>query len=121
MRRIVEQTKKVLAIIAIAGIAAVASTTTTTSAGATVTAQNAAATYKSKCASCHGADGSGQTSAGKAMKLRDLRSAEVQAQSDDQLLAIISKGKGKMPGYEKSLGAATCKALVAYTRQLAKK
>ena len=59
------------------------------------------------------------------MKLRDLRSAEVQAQSDEQLYEIIAKGKGqgkaKMPGYEKSLGAATCKALVAHTRKLAGK
>jgi mono/diheme cytochrome c family protein len=81
-------------------------------------AADVAATYKSKCASCHGADGSGQTAAGKAMKVKDLRSAEVQGLSDDQLYALIAKGKGKMPGYEKSLGADTCKALVAYIRQL---
>ena len=36
-----------------------------------------AAIYKSKCASCHGADGKGETPAGKAMKVRDLGSAEV--------------------------------------------
>jgi hypothetical protein len=75
-----------------------------------VAAADAAATYKSKCVSCHGADGAGQTAAGKNLKLKALGSAEVQGMTDDQLLAIISKGKGKMPGYEKSLGAATCKA-----------
>ena len=52
------------------------------------------------------------------MKVKDLRSAEVQHQSDAALYAVVSQGKGKMPGYEKSLGAATCKALVAYIRQL---
>ena len=52
------------------------------------------------------------------MKLKDLRSAEVQGLSDEQLLTIIAKGKGKMPGYEKSLGAETCKALVAHIRTL---
>ena len=52
------------------------------------------------------------------MKLRDLRSAEVQKQTDAELLAVIAKGKGKMPGYEKSLGAATCTALVAHIRKL---
>jgi mono/diheme cytochrome c family protein len=116
MRRMIEQTKKVLAVTAIACIAAFVSTSS--SGGTTMAPADAAATYKSKCASCHGVDGSGQTKVGKAMKLRDLRSAEVRAQSDEQLLAVIAKGKGKMPGYEKSLGAATCTALVAYIKQL---
>jgi hypothetical protein len=50
------------------------------------------------------------------MKLRDLRSAEIQAMSDDALFKVIANGKGKMPGYSKSLGADTCHALVAYVR-----
>ena len=116
MRKIIEQTKKVLAVTAIACIAVLMSTRS--NAGTSAALADAAATYKSKCASCHGANGSGQTAAGKAMKLRDLRSAEVRGQSDEQLLAIISKGKGKMPGYEKPLGADTCKALVAHIKQL---
>ena len=116
MQRIIEQTKKILAVTAIACSAAFVFAYS--SAGAAVAPADAAATYKSKCASCHGANGSGQTAAGKAMKLRDLRSAEVRAQSDDQLYAIIAKGKGKMPGYEKPLGAETCKALAAYIKQL---
>jgi mono/diheme cytochrome c family protein len=82
---------------------------------------DAAATYKAKCANCHGADGSGGTAAGKSLKARDLRSAEVQGQSDAQLFAVISKGKGKMPAFEKTLGADTCKALVAHIRKLAGK
>jgi mono/diheme cytochrome c family protein len=77
-----------------------------------------AALYKSKCASCHALDGSGNTAAGKAAKLRDLRSAEVQALSDAQLKQIIGKGKGKMPGYEKSLGADGVNQLVAYIRSI---
>ena len=87
---------------------------------AEVTAEDAAATYKSKCAMCHAPDGSGNTSVGKSMKLRDLGSAEVQGQSDDQLFQIILKGKGKMPAYEKSLGEDTCKALVTYIRSFKK-
>jgi len=69
--------------------------------------------YGSTCS-----DGSGNTAYGKRSSLRDLRSAEVQAQSDAQLYTITAKGKGKMPGYEASLGADACKALVAYMRQL---
>lgn len=81
-------------------------------------AADAAGTFKAKCAVCHGADGSGNTGPGKAMKLKDLRSAEVKGQSDAALYAVIANGKGKMQGYEKSLGADTCKALVGYVRQL---
>jgi cytochrome c6 len=77
-------------------------------------------TFKAKCATCHGPDGTGNTAAGKAMKVRDLTSSDVQAQTDDQLLEIIAKGKGKMPGFEKSLGADKCKELVAYIRTLKK-
>jgi mono/diheme cytochrome c family protein len=78
---------------------------------------DAAAIYKSKCASCHAADGSGSTAAGKSLKVRDLRSAEVQGMSDDALFNVIAKGKGKMPGYSKSLGDDMCRALVAYCRK----
>jgi cytochrome c553 len=79
-------------------------------------------TYKTKCASCHGLDASGSTPMGKKLNLKDLKSAEVQKLTDAQLLTIISKGKGKMmPGFEKSLGADTCKALVTHLRELAKK
>jgi mono/diheme cytochrome c family protein len=77
-------------------------------------------TFKAKCVACHGADGTGNTAAGKAMKVRDLTSAAVQEQTDAQLLEIIAKGKGKMPAYEKSLGADKCTELVAYIRTLKK-
>jgi len=118
MPRIVDVTKKVFALAAIVAIAAFAAIGS--SASTSVAPADAAATYKTKCASCHGADGAGQTAAGKKMNLKALGSAEVQGMSDDQLLAVISKGKGKMPGYEKSLGAATCKALVAHIRTFKK-
>ena len=81
---------------------------------------DAAATFKAKCVACHGADGKGETPAGKAMKVRDLGSADVQGQSDDALYEIVSKGKGKMPAYEKTLGADQCKQLVAEIRKFKK-
>ena len=83
-------------------------------------AGDGAETFKAKCAACHGADGAGTTAAGKAMKVRDLGSADVQALTDDQLFEIIAKGKGKMPSYEKSIGADKCKELVAYIRTFKK-
>jgi cytochrome c6 len=83
--------------------------------------QDAKATYVQKCAVCHAPDGSGGTAYGKKNSLRDLRSKEVQSLSDDKLMSVIAKGAGKMPGYEKSLGADVCKKLVGYVRELAKK
>jgi len=83
-------------------------------------AADAGATFKAKCASCHGVDGGGQTAKGKELKIRDMRSAEVQKMSDEQLYKITAKGKGKMPGYEKSLGADQVKELVAHIRGLGK-
>ena len=84
-------------------------------------AQDAATLFKTKCAACHGADGKGETPMGKANKLRDLSSADVQKQSDDELATIITAGKGKMPAYGKSLKPEQVKELVAYIRSLAKK
>ena len=78
-------------------------------------AQDAAATYKSKCAMCHGPDGKG----GK-MGTRDFASPEVKAESDAQLTEIITKGKGKMPPYGAKLKDTEIKDLVAYVRSLAK-
>ena len=79
------------------------------------------ATFKAKCAACHGADGSGDTSMGKSLKLRDLRSADVQKQSDADLTGIITNGKGKMPSYKGKLTDDQIKAVVATIRDLAKK
>lgn len=78
-----------------------------------------AALYRQKaCATCHGADGRGQTPAGKAMKARDLGSAEVQKQGDDVLAAVIADGKGKMPAYASTLAAEQIRQLVAFIRTL---
>src|ERR1700751_5809290 len=81
-------------------------------------AADGAALYKAKCASCHGPDGGGTTPMGKAMKLRDLRSPEVQKQSDQELARITADGKGKMPSYKGKLTEAEIKAIVAYIRTL---
>src|SRR6266511_4873773 len=80
---------------------------------------DAAAIYKAKCALCHGPDGAGQTTTGKSMKVRDLRSAEVQKAKDEELKKIIENGKGKMPAYKSKLGQGDIEALVKYIRDLA--
>ena len=77
--------------------------------------------FKAKCAMCHGADGSGTTATGKALKVRDLGSSDVQSQSDAQLTDIVTNGKNKMPAYKGKLTDDQIKGLVAYIRGLAKK
>lgn len=77
--------------------------------------------YKAKCAACHGPDGKGETSVGKANKVRDLGSSEVQKQTDEDLTGMVTNGKNKMPAYGKSLKPEQIKGLVAYIRTLGKK
>jgi mono/diheme cytochrome c family protein len=84
-------------------------------------APGAQETFKAKCASCHGPDGSAATTVGKVLKARDLRSAEVQKHSDAELYKLISDGKGRMPPYKDKLSVADISSLVAYIRGLAKK
>ena len=83
-------------------------------------AQDAAATYKAKCAMCHGPDGKGSPM-GVKMGARDFTSADVQKQTDAQLTEAIAKGKGKMPAYDGKLKDTEIKDLLAYIRGLAKK
>jgi cytochrome c6 len=83
-------------------------------------AQNAAATYKAKCAGCHGADGKGNTGPGKALGVHDFTSADVTKMSDADLIGIVTTGKNKMPAYDKSLKPAEIEALVAFIRGLSK-
>src|SRR5262252_6326486 len=80
----------------------------------------AEATYKAKCAACHGPDGKGETNTGKMMKVKDFASEEVQKMSDADLTAAIGSGKGKMPAY-KSFTPDQVKDLVAYIRAFGKK
>ena len=89
-------------------------------AAAPVFAADGAAIYKAKCAMCHGPDGAGQTTMGKNLKLRDLRSADVQKQTDADLVKWISDGKGKMPSYKGKLSAEEITAVVGYLRSIKK-
>ena len=77
-------------------------------------------TFKAKCAACHGATGAGDTTMGKNLKLRDLSSADVQKQSDDELTTIITKGKGKMPAYDGKLTKEQIGDVVKFIRSLKK-
>ena len=101
-----------LVILLAAGLVALSSTS--------LMAQDAAGTFKAKCAMCHGADGKG-SSIGLKMGAHDFTSDDVQKQTDAQLTDIITKGKNKMPAYEGKLKDTEIKDLVAFIRGLAKK
>ena len=88
---------------------------------AAITADEAEATFKAKCAICHGMDGSGNTVTGKKLNAKDLRRDEIRKMSDSQLYQIIGYGKNKMPGYEQTLGKEKVNQLINYTRGLGKK
>jgi mono/diheme cytochrome c family protein len=77
-----------------------------------------AATFKTRCAPCHGPDGSGQTPVGKNLKVQDLRSPEVQKLSDAEMTKVLTDGKGKMPASK--LSADDMKAVIAFVRSLKK-
>ena len=81
---------------------------------------DAAKLYKTNCGLCHSANGSGDSPSGKALHAKDLRSEEVQKQSDEALSEIITKGKGKMPAFGSKIKPDDVTKLVTYLRALPK-
>ncbi len=80
--------------------------------------QSAADVYKTRCISCHGADGKGEAPAGKAMHARDFNSPEVKNESDDELFEIIKNGKNKMPRFAGKLTDDQLRVQIAYIHSL---
>jgi len=78
------------------------------------------ATYKAKCAMCHGADGTGDTPVGHSMKLRSLKSPEDIKATDEELFKQTKEGVGKMQGYAGKLTDTQIQDVVAYIRTLQK-
>lgn len=89
-----------------------------------VMAADGAAIFKTKCAACHGPDASGATPMGQKMKIRDLRSADVQKQTDADLTAMIATGgKDAKPAHAfktKGLSDGDITALVTFIRSIKK-
>ncbi len=83
----------------------------------------AADNWDNNCASCHGADGKGQTKTGKKLKLRDYTDAKVQAElKDEEMVKAVTEGvkvdgKEKMKSFKDELSADEIKDLVAYIRK----
>ena len=85
----------------------------------------AAENWENNCASCHGADGKGQTKQGKKLKVSDYTDAKMQAQlkDEDMLKAVLegvkdkASGKERMKGFKEETSEAEAKDLVAYIRK----
>ncbi|HEV2279046.1 MAG TPA: cytochrome c [Acidobacteriaceae bacterium] len=92
----------------------------TTLAAAPAMAQDGGALYKTKCAMCHGADGTGNTPVGKSMKVRSFKSDEDVKATDAALIKDTKDGVGKMPAYAGKLTDAQIQDVVAYIRTLQK-
>jgi mono/diheme cytochrome c family protein len=77
--------------------------------------------YLDKCSVCHGQDGAGNTAKGRKLKVKNVRSPEVQKLSEAEMIDIVAKGKGKdMDGFGRELGDDMVKQVVTYYRSLAK-
>ena len=76
--------------------------------------------YKTRCSACHGKNGAGDTMLGRNLKLRPLGSDDVQKRSDEELFTIISKGKNRMPPFDRKLSKDQIRDLVKYIRSLKK-
>ncbi|WP_348268742.1 cytochrome c [Edaphobacter paludis] len=76
--------------------------------------------YKAKCQMCHGADGFGNTPAGKAMKTRPLNSPDVLKESDTDLITVIKNGKNKMPAFSGKLTDPQIHDIIEYVHTLQK-
>ena len=92
--------------------------------GAVLVAAPVAENWENHCMKCHGADGKGQTKAGKKLNVRDYTDAKVQTEMKDEAMikataeGVFDKGgKEKMKAYKDELSAEEIKELVAYIRK----
>lgn len=81
--------------------------------------QNGAAIYTRSCSRCHGADGRAQTAKGKAVDAADFTSDDWQPDLARDI-RIVTKGKGDMPTFKRTLKPAEIQAVVAYIRRFRK-
>jgi mono/diheme cytochrome c family protein len=79
-----------------------------------------AATFKLKCAMCHGSDGLAATPAGKVFKAASFLDPAIVKAPDAELIAVVKNGKNKMPAWAGKLTDDQIAAVVAYIRTLQK-
>jgi mono/diheme cytochrome c family protein len=75
------------------------------------------ATYKAKCAMCHGPAGTPSASMAKAMGVKPASDPEIKKLTEAQMIAAVKNGKGKMKPVA-GLADAQVKDVAAYFRTL---
>lgn len=70
--------------------------------------------FQARCAVCHGLDGSGRGPGGLRLGPRNLASARWLTQQDQEdLVAILLRGRSAMPGFQRQLSEAEARRLLA--------
>lgn len=96
-------------------------------AGTAAVAADAKVNWEKHCQKCHGADGKGQTTMGKKLKVLDYTNPEHQKKfTDEEAFKITKEGKKEgdktlMKAYKNELSDEEIKALIEYVRKFAKK
>ena len=77
--------------------------------------------WTAQCAKCHGADGTGNTTMGKKLKLSDYTTAAGQAFTDEKAVdaitnGVVEDGKVKKKGFKDKLTADEINDLVKFVR-----
>ena len=83
-------------------------------------AQTAADVYKTKCQSCHGADGMATTAMGKTLKVRPISDPSVKRISEAAMIEAVKNGMGKMQPYKDKLSDAEIKESIVRFRSFMK-
>ena len=80
--------------------------------------------WENHCTKCHGADGTGQTKAGRKLNVKDYTDPKVQAEMKDAEMVKATaegvkdkNGKERMKAYKDELSPAEINDLVAYIRK----
>jgi mono/diheme cytochrome c family protein len=76
--------------------------------------------YQKRCQACHAADGAGNKQMAKLLhvSIPPVTGATLESEDDAALLHIIAEGKGKMPGYAKTLSVEEQRQVLEYIKTL---
>jgi len=80
-------------------------------------ADDGAATYKAKCAMCHGSTGTPSPAMAKAMGIKPVSDPAIKSLTEDQIISTVKNGKGKMKPVA-GLTDPQIKAVAAYFKTL---
>lgn len=86
-------------------------------AGSVAFADSGEATYKAKCASCHGSSGTPSPGMAKMLGVKPVSDPSVKSMSVSEMEAVVKNGKGKMKPVA-GLTDAQIKDVVTYFRSL---